>query len=169
MKANVEKAKIAFKAAEKKKEVHNCVKPIWCNYSMFGIKVTCADVLPACDADCLREKYDKINELGSGNYHWDSCNIYESDKGCRHVKDGEDIKKSCCGVPVKDGDKPAPALNAGRPNLPGEGICMPVDVEMKDGKVTTTPWEQGKADLTYKETAGWGKIESDAIAAHAKA
>ena len=129
---------------------------------MFGIKVTCADVGASCDDDCMREKYDKINELGNpeGNYLWDRCNIYISGKGCRHVKEGEDIKKSCCGVPVKDGDKPAPALWEGRPNLTGEGICMPVDVEKTDGKVTTTSWEDGKyLDKTHQETAGWGKVE----------
>jgi hypothetical protein len=39
-----------------------------CNYENNGAKITCADVKAACDADCLREKYDKINELGTGYY-----------------------------------------------------------------------------------------------------
>jgi len=85
-KENVKKFADAWTELGKKKMQKRCVWPHMCNYTNFGIKITCGtDVGDSCDADCLREKWDEINKLGSGAHRWDRCNIYSANTGCRHV------------------------------------------------------------------------------------
>lgn len=83
----------------------------------------------------MAEKYAEFAELGSGNDHFYLCNIYGQNSGCKH--ESKD-KKYCCATEVlEDGATPT-RLNPSAPALPGDGLCIPVDHETEDGKVTTT-------------------------------
>lgn len=118
-----------------------CRSPVECNKTWNGAKVTCADVEAGCDADCMKEKYEKFAELGGmeAKYHWNECNIYNVNKGCRH--ESKD-KHYCCGVPVleNDTDPPKRVVPWKQANH-GDGLCIPVDADTTDGKVTTTAYQ----------------------------
>lgn len=131
-----------------------------CNMTWNGVKVTCADVAPACDADCMREKYDEFAELGSGAELWNTCNIYHANAGCQH--ESKD-KKSCCATPVVEDDAAPPRIVPWKAMEQGDGICIPTDADTTDGKVTTTAWQWerdgsappiSKVDMSYMDVAG---------------
>jgi len=58
-------------------------------------------------------------------------------------------------------------MQPGRNNYNGQGICIPVDVETKDGKVTTVGWDNGVATDHDKATAGWSTARETAQKAYA--
>ena len=140
------------KLGEKKRQF-KCKQPTLCNYSLHGVKVTCADIPSACDAECMEEKFKDMNKLGKGpNYLWEPCNIYNPNSGCRHIKEDE---HACCATPVDN--KP---IVPERPNEMGQGSCIPVGADTTDGKVKTEAWETRLTDNSHRDKAGWRDVES---------
>jgi len=79
---------------------------------------------------------------GSFTQTWLPCNIYLANSGCAHP---DKDNKTCCATPVVDDGATAPRIVPWESMRAGDGICIPVDADKTDGKVTTTAfkWSTG--------------------------